>query len=227
VSNLHSPQTSARQNPDGSPGLTKMLFFASLLVAGLGLISVQAKAVQGAGQPAKGQPAKAATPLSQLVKEAEQNNPQILAAMRGWQAATQVPSQVSTLPDPEVMVQQMSAGTPLPFDGFNSVEMTYLGFGVSQSIPYPGKLRLRGEIAHRKADTLRQEADAVRRHVVQQLKTSYFRLGYVQQNAFHPAQRRTIAGPDRKDRSGAIPRGPGQPAGRAEGATGADQAPAG
>ena len=181
MSNLHSPQTSARQNPDGSPGLAKMLFFVFLLAGGLGLISVQAKAVQGAGQPAQAQSAQAVTPLSQLVKEAEQNNPQILAAMRGWQAATQVPSQVSTLPDPEVMVQQMSAGTPLPFDGFNSVEMTYLGFGVSQNIPYPGKLRLRGEIAHRKADTLRQEADAVRRRVVQQLKTAYFRLGYVQQ----------------------------------------------
>lgn len=181
MSNLHSPQTSARQNPDGSPGLAKMLFFVFLLAGGLGLISVQAKAVQGAGQHAQAQSAQAVTPLSQLVKEAEQNNPQILAAMRGWQAATQVPSQVSTLPDPEVMVQQMSAGTPLPFDGFNSVEMTYLGFGVSQNIPYPGKLRLRGEIAHRKADTLRQEADAVRRRVVQQLKTAYFRLGYVQQ----------------------------------------------
>jgi outer membrane protein, heavy metal efflux system len=137
--------------------------------------------LQAVEQPAQAQPAKAATPLSQLVKEAEQNNPQILAARGGWQAATQVPSQVSTLPDPELMVEQMSAGTPLPFDGFHSVEMTYLGFGVSQSIPYPGKLRLRGEIARRKADTLRQQADAVRRNVVQQVKAAYFRLGYVQQ----------------------------------------------
>ena len=119
--------------------------------------------------------------MSQLVKEAEQNNPQILAARRGWQAASQVPSQVSTLPDPQVMVQQMSAGTPLPFDGFHSVEMTYLGFGVSQSIPYPGKLRLRGEIARRKADTLQQQSDAVLRKVVEQVKTAYYRLGYVQQ----------------------------------------------
>ena len=146
------------------------------LVAVLCLISTPAIAAQAAGQPAK-----PATPLSQLVKEAEQNNPQILAARRGWQAASQVPSQVSTLPDPQVMVQQMSAGTPLPFDGFHSVEMTYLGFGVSQSIPYPGKLRLRGEIARRKADTLQQQSDAVRRKVVEQVKTSYYRLGYIQQ----------------------------------------------
>jgi cobalt-zinc-cadmium efflux system outer membrane protein len=146
------------------------------LVAVLCLISTSAIAAQAADQPAN-----APTSLSQLVKEAEQSNPQILAARRGWQAASQVPSQVSTLPDPQVMVQQMSAGTPLPFDGFNSVQMTYLGFGVSQSIPYPGKLRLRGEIARRKADTLAQQSDAVLRKVVEQVKTAYYRLGYVQQ----------------------------------------------
>jgi cobalt-zinc-cadmium efflux system outer membrane protein len=146
------------------------------LVAVLCLLSTSANAAQAADQSAN-----AATPLSQLVKEAEQNNPQILAARRGWQAASQVPSQVSTLPDPQVMVQQMSAGTPLPFDGFNSVQMTYLGFGVSQSIPYPGKLRLRGEIARRKADTLAQQSDAVLLKVVEQVKTAYYRLGYVQQ----------------------------------------------
>ena len=166
----------------GRPGV----LFAAAFLAALPLVIAtparagQAQAAQVGGQPAQAQPAHAATPLAQLVKEAEQNNPRILAARRGWQAATQVPSQVSTLPDPEVMVQQMSAGTPLPFDGFNSVEMTYLGFGVSQSIPYPGKLRLRGDIARRKADVLRAQADAVRRTVVQQVKTAYFRLGYVQ-----------------------------------------------
>ncbi|HET7099638.1 MAG TPA: TolC family protein, partial [Terriglobia bacterium] len=144
-------------------------------------ISVPARAAQASDQSAQKQPGKAPTPLSQLVKEAEQKNPQILAARQQWQAATQVPSQVSTLPDPELMVEHMSAGTPLPFDGFHSVEMTFLGFGVSQSIPYPGKLRLRGEIARRKADTFRQQADSVRRSIIEKVKTAYFRLGYVLQ----------------------------------------------
>ena len=40
------------------------------------------------------------TPLSALVEEAGRDNPDILAARSGWQAATQVPSQISTLPDP-------------------------------------------------------------------------------------------------------------------------------
>jgi hypothetical protein len=40
--------------------------------------------------------AKAITPLSELLAEAEKNNPQIEAARQGWQAAKQVPTQVST-----------------------------------------------------------------------------------------------------------------------------------
>ena len=39
------------------------------------------------------------TPLADLLQEAEKNNPQIAAARQGWQAAEQIPTQVSTLPD--------------------------------------------------------------------------------------------------------------------------------
>jgi outer membrane protein, heavy metal efflux system len=181
VNILQPRRIDGRQQNHADSSRSRVLSAAVLLLAAAYSISIPAWPAQASKQAAQARPASAGTPLPQLVKEAEQNNPQILAARRGWQAAAQVPSQVATLPDPEVMVQQMSAGTPLPFDGFNSVQMTYLGFGVSQSIPYPGKLRLRGEIARRKADTLQQQADAVRRAVVENLKTAYFRLSYVQQ----------------------------------------------
>jgi outer membrane protein TolC len=45
------------------------------------------------------------TPLSTLLDEAARNNPDILAARHGWQASTEVSSQVSTPPDPQVTVQ--------------------------------------------------------------------------------------------------------------------------
>src|SRR6266446_7121294 len=60
------------------------------------------------------------TPLSALLDEATRNNPEILAARRGWQAATQVPSQVSTPPDPQVTLQQVAVGSPRPFAGFSN-----------------------------------------------------------------------------------------------------------
>jgi cobalt-zinc-cadmium efflux system outer membrane protein len=58
--------------------------------------------------------------------------------------------------------------------------MTYIGFGVSQSLPYPGKLRLRGEVARRHADSLGDRLESVRRSIAEQVKTTYYRLSYVQ-----------------------------------------------
>src|SRR5712691_3255095 len=49
----------------------------------------------------------AAAALPELLTEASQNNPQIQAARQAWEAAKQVPSQVSTLPDHQITVQQV------------------------------------------------------------------------------------------------------------------------
>jgi len=121
------------------------------------------------------------TPLSALLDEATRNNPDILAARRGWQAATQVPSQVSTLPDPQVTVQSFSVGSPRPFAGFSNNSFAYIGFGVSQDLPYPGKLKLKGEAAQQDAAISRDKLEAVRRLVLQQVKEAYFQAAYIQQ----------------------------------------------
>jgi len=115
------------------------------------------------------------------VEEAERNNPQIRAARHAWQAATQTPTQVATLPDPQVVVQQLSVGSPRPFAGYSNSDFAYIGLGISQDLPYPGKLRLRGEIAAGEAASARFRAEAVRRAVIEQLKSTYFRLASVQQ----------------------------------------------
>src|SRR5436190_2838749 len=119
------------------------------------------------------------TPLSELLAEAEKNNPQIEAARQGWQAAKQVPTQVSTLPDPQFNLQHVSVGSPRPFAGYTNSDFAYLGLGVSQDIPYPGKLRLKGEIAKREADVSQQQVESVRRAVLAQVKASYFQLAYL------------------------------------------------
>jgi cobalt-zinc-cadmium efflux system outer membrane protein len=119
------------------------------------------------------------TPLSELLAEAEKNNPQIEAARQSWQAAKQVPTQVSTLPDPQFNLQHVSVGSPRPFAGYTNSDFAYLGLGVSQDIPYPGKLRLKGEIAKRDADVSQQQIESVRRAVLAELKGTYFQLAYL------------------------------------------------
>src|SRR5437899_6488031 len=119
------------------------------------------------------------TPLSDLLAEAEKNNPQIEAARQGWQAGKQVPSQVSTRPDPQFTLQHLSVGSPRPFAGYTNSDFAYLGLGVSQDIPYPGKLRLKGEIAKREADVSQQQIESVRRAVLAALEAAYFQLAYL------------------------------------------------
>ena len=128
---------------------------------------------QGAPPPA--QSAK----LADLLNEAERNNPQIRAARQRWDASKEVPSQVSTLPDPEVMFQQLSVGSPRPFSGYSNSEMANVALGISQEIPYPGKLRLRGQIAGKEAEVWQQQYESVRRSVLDEVKVNYFQLSYL------------------------------------------------
>ena len=122
---------------------------------------------------------EAVTPLKDLLNEAEANNPQIAAAKQGWEAAKQIPSQVSTLPDPQFTAQQVNVGSPRPFAGYTNSDFAYFGLGVSQDFPYPGKLRLRGEMAKRDADVALQQSESVSRSVLAGIKAAYFQLSYL------------------------------------------------
>ncbi len=121
--------------------------------------------------------------LADLLVEAEKNNPQIQAARQGVEAAQQVRTQVATLPDPQVMVQHFSVGSPRPFAGYTNSDFAYIGLGFSQDIPYPGKLRLRGEIAKKDADVMQQQVESLRRSVLSQVKTAYLQLSYLAKRA--------------------------------------------
>ena len=121
------------------------------------------------------------TPLAQLVAEAQANNPQISAANHAWKAATHVVQQVTTLPDPKVTVQQFSVGSPKPFAGYTNSDFAYIGVGASQELPYPGKLRLRGQLAERQADAQQAEIEVTEKDVADAVKTDYLQLAYLQQ----------------------------------------------
>src|SRR5215470_2080601 len=117
--------------------------------------------------------------LSDLLNEAERNNPQIQAARYQWEGSKQVPTQVSTLPDPQFVLQHVSVGSPRPFAGYTNSDFAYLGFGFSQDIPYPGKLKLRNEIARKDSDVTKQRYESVRLTVLTQVKAAYFQLAFL------------------------------------------------
>src|SRR5258708_8474514 len=121
------------------------------------------------------------TSLPELIHEAEQKNPQIAASFHAWQASRNVPKQVSAQPETQVSEQQFSVGSPRPFAGYSNSDFAYIGFGVSQDIPYPGNRQLRAHVAEHEADSMEAQTDSMRRTVVANLKMVYFRLAYIQQ----------------------------------------------
>ena len=128
------------------------------------------------------QHAPGATSLANLIEEAKAKSPQILAANHAYKAASHAPASAAALPDTQVMVQHLSVGSPRPFAGYTNSDFAYIGLGASQEFPYPGKRKLRAEVAGREAETVEAQASAVARDVIERIKSAYFRLAYVQQS---------------------------------------------
>ena len=132
------------------------------------------------------------TPLPQLLAEAEANNPQVSAADHGVRAARQMAPQMTTLPDPKFTYQQFSVGSPKPFAGYTNSDFAYIGVGASQEIPYPGKLRARGTVAERDADTKQAEVEVTKTSIADAVKADYLQLAYLQQTLGILRQNETV-----------------------------------
>jgi outer membrane protein, heavy metal efflux system len=132
------------------------------------------------------------TPLPQLLAEAEANNPQVSAADHGVRAARQMAPQMTTLPDPKFTYQQFSVGSPKPFAGYTNSDFAYIGVGASQEIPYPGKLRARGTVAERDADTKQAEVEVTKTSIADAVKADYLQLAYLQQTLDILRQNETV-----------------------------------
>lgn len=116
--------------------------------------------------------------LRDLTREAIQNNPEIVAAQKSYEAARQRPTQESSLPDPTISLGYTSVGNPLPGAGLGSQVLSNIGVMYSQELPYPGKLRLRGEIASKEAEAEFQQYEAIQLSVISRLKQAFYRLQY-------------------------------------------------
>jgi outer membrane protein TolC len=116
--------------------------------------------------------------LDGLVTEALSNNREILAAQKRYEAARQRPSQASSLPDPMFSPGYTSSGNPLPGAGLGVRPASSIGFMLSQEFPFPGKQKLRGEVATKEAEAEFQDYQGIQLKVLSQLKQAYYRLSY-------------------------------------------------
>ena len=107
-----------------------------------------------------------------------ENNPEIRAARYRFEAATKRPSQAGTLPDPKASYTNVGVGHP--FSRLNASEFAYHGFGVSQELPFPGKLGLASEEAKRESEAEQQNYQSVVLDVTARLKVAYYEWAAVQ-----------------------------------------------
>ena len=110
--------------------------------------------------------------LEDLVREALRKNPAIQSALHSVEAQRRRVPQAKTLPDPTAGVSWM--GNIRPFSVQTGDPSSYRGVEAMQMLPYPGKLKLRGEIASKEADAGSSDLEAVRRRVTADVKTAYF-----------------------------------------------------
>jgi outer membrane protein TolC len=121
------------------------------------------------------------TPLRELKQELERNNPSVIAGEVSYQASRFEAKQASALPDTNFTVQHLSVGSPRPFAGYSNSDFAYIGLGASQELPFPGKRKLRGQVAERGSDTTRASAEMIRQDAILKLTLNYIQLSYLQQ----------------------------------------------
>jgi outer membrane protein TolC len=119
--------------------------------------------------------------LDELIAEALRANPEILAAQKRYEAARQRPGMESALPDPMLSVGYTSAGKPWPLAGVGTEPTANAGLMLSQEFPFPGKRKLRGDVAGKMAEAELLAYEQTRLSVVSRLKQAYHRLHHAHQ----------------------------------------------
>ena len=112
--------------------------------------------------------------LADLQAEAERVHPAIQAAMRKVEALRSRIPQARALPDPTVSFGWM--GNVTPFDVQNGDPSSYRTLSAMQEFPYPGKRKLRGEIATREVASEQWNVEAARRKLRAEVAFAFYGL---------------------------------------------------
>jgi outer membrane protein TolC len=150
-----------------------LLFLIANLFCFVGPVSVFSQSVDASGE-------KSQLPLSlaKLVEEATERNPEVLAARRSVDAKRARIPQAGAWADPTVTLSYGGNAVP-PFTVMRGDPSSIRQVMAEQMIPYPGKTRLRTQIAARDADAESLAYDGVIRRVRSEVEQAYFDLAFV------------------------------------------------
>ena len=109
--------------------------------------------------------------LPELIQEVLARNPELVAARKQWEAATNRITPARSLDDPILSVQLWNIPQP-----FKATQADNSIFGLSQNLPFPGKLGLKGDVASRSAEMTEHTVRAKERELIARLKQAYYDL---------------------------------------------------
>ena len=116
-------------------------------------------------------------PLQTALDIAVQDNPSLARMQARSEAMAAIPSQVGSLPDPVISFNALN----LPVDTFDlrQENMTQMQGGISQAIPFPGKLALREQAASYQADAATHDVSEARWRLLRDVKKTWWALFYL------------------------------------------------
>jgi cobalt-zinc-cadmium efflux system outer membrane protein len=114
--------------------------------------------------------------VDQLVDEAVQNNPEVLAVKKRWEVFKEKIPQAYALDDP--MFSFGIVNLPTNFS-FKDEDMTMKEFSISQKFPFPGKRPLMKEMALKEAEAVSTEIQSKTHQIIKDVKTAYYDLSHV------------------------------------------------
>ena len=113
----------------------------------------------------------------QAIQNALTNNPNLAQINARFLALSEIPTQLKALPEPKIKFNVAN----LPLDSFSIDQspMTQIQFGISQSLPYPGKLALKSQAAKNLATATSESWLDAKRKLIQQIRHQWWQLFYL------------------------------------------------
>lgn len=112
--------------------------------------------------------------LEPLIEEALRNNHEVLMAKAKWTSAELRTPQAKSLSEPMFMLGYQNEGWGKY--SYGEMEGAQWMFSVSQMIPFPGKLSLKGKMLEKEAEALNARHEALKLKVVSDVKGLYYDL---------------------------------------------------
>jgi cobalt-zinc-cadmium efflux system outer membrane protein len=139
------------------------LVISSLTLAYCGLIFAQERADRAV--------------LNTLITEALENNPDLKAVQGKIQVFEERPVQARSLDEPRLGLALLN----LPVDTFrfDQEPMTQKQVSVMQRLPFPGKLSLKGDIAEKELEIVKEEYDERKNALIMQVKVAYQNILFI------------------------------------------------